>query len=114
MPSVSLFWKVVDTLDPDPQQAQIVIGLDLETGRGGKLLDLGSLLADELGCRLRGSGQTEAVLVVSTSSRAHLETVLRLVKLGVNQLHAIYPHASKNPGGPANPVRDESTNVKGN
>ena len=91
---MSLFWKIVDTLDPEPQKAQVIIGLGPGAGAGTRGLDPASL-------PIPGSaglpGVTEAVLVLATSPRTCRETVLRLSQLGVSQLHAIYPQAHRGP-----------------
>ena len=97
---MSLFWKIVDTLDPDPSQAQVIIGLGPRTETGANCPGLERLLPARPGA---DPGKTEAVLVVATSSQACQETVLRLSELGVSQLHAIYPQdrrpARGRPGG---------------
>ncbi len=98
---MSLFWKIVDSLGPDPEQARIVIGLGRGAGQSGKILDLEKLLGRGPEGAWQGDGQTEAVVVLATSSRACHETVARISELGISQLHAIYPQASHQPPGAA-------------
>lgn len=99
MPNGSLFWKIVDTLEPAPQQAQIVIGLSRQAGQSGKLLNIGKILDEVLGGPQAEGGQAEAVLVLATSPRTRQEAVMRLSELGVSQLHAIYPQAAAGQAG---------------
>jgi hypothetical protein len=91
---VSLFWKIVDTLEPDPAHAQIVIGLASGRERDRRLGQLEPWLSGELTGCLRPEEETEAVLVIATGPHTCSETVTRLSELGIKQLHAIHPRRS--------------------
>ncbi len=105
---MSLFWKIVDSLDPEPRQAQVIIGLGRKIG--DKSLDLEAILQSGLG---QWQGDTEAVLVLAGGARACQETVLRLGELGVSQLHAIYPPELKSPGEASGHAQREDDNQGG-
>ncbi len=91
--SLSLFWKIVDALEPEPRQAQVIIGLGRKIGDTS--LDLEAILKAGLG---GPRGGTEAVLVLAGGARACQDTVYRLGQLGISQLHALYPPEDRSPG----------------
>ena len=108
---MSLFWKIVDTLEPDPAQTQIVVGVQRGAAREKRLAHLGALLAEEIAACLQPDEEAEAVLVVASASRGCQEMVMRLSEMGLQQLHAIHPKKSghKEPAGQA-----ETTSSEGN
>ncbi|MCB2228249.1 MAG: hypothetical protein KQH53_16330 [Desulfarculaceae bacterium] len=66
---MSLLWNIVDTLEPGPDHAQIVIGVPGGPGLAKRLEQLGPWLARELAERGEPGAGAEAVLVVATTNR---------------------------------------------
>ena len=86
-----MFWKIVDTLEPDSEQAQIIVGLPRKDSRENPGGGLGELPARDLLRYLQADEEGEAVLVISTDRENCQEIVVRFSGLGVQQLHAVHP-----------------------
>ena len=92
---MSLFKRIVNSLVPHPEQAQIVLGLSPSSPSLDKTLKILESCGVNWSGRQTGDSASEAVLVIRTHVPACQEAVIKLTENGFTQLQAVYPLEQK-------------------